>query len=133
MTTCSEVTTFSGVTNSSEAMSLSGVIVSLAEVACSAGSTCVKSTGTRGASTEGAGIGAAYTKGACIGDVSTCAGGAYIGAWGADIRDDFIRDTRVGYADGVDAVTRLGIHLRSFRILELKLYSPVLETGVRAG
>ena len=61
VTTCLEVMTFLGVINSSEVTSLSGVTVSLGEVACFAGSTCVK-----GTDTEGVGIGAAYTKGACI-------------------------------------------------------------------
>ena len=90
--------------------SLLGIMVSLADVACFAKSTCVKGIDTESASTKGLGIGAACTKGACIKNASTCAGGACIGAKGADIGDEFIKDTCVGYASGVE---RLGIHLQS--------------------
>ena len=137
--TSSKVTSLSGVAVScillrtfSEVTFLSGVTVSLAEVTCFAGSTCVKGAGIEGASIEGAGIGAACTNGACIGDASTCTGGAYIGAWDADIRDEFIGDIYVRYAGGVGTVKRLGIHLQSSQILEFRQYSPALETKVGA-
>ncbi len=94
--------------------------VFLTEVACSAESTYIKDASTEGASTEGASIGAVCTKDAYIGDAFTYTSNVYIGAWDIDIRDDFIGDTRVGYAGGVGDVKRLKIHLRSTQILELR-------------
>lgn len=131
--TYSGVTTFLGVKNSSEVTSLLGMIVSLAKVAYFARNIYVKGNSTEDANIEGTGIGAACTKGAYIGDALTCISSAYIRAWDADIGDDFIRDACVGYTGGNSTIKRFGIHLRSFRILELRQYSSALGIGIRAG
>lgn len=110
--TYSEVTIFLGVSNSLEVTFLLRVTIFLAKVAYSARSTCVKGTSTEGVSTE--------STGTCIKDASTCASGACIGAWSADIKDDFIGNTRVGYTSGIGAIKCLGIYLRSSHILELE-------------
>lgn len=133
MTTCLKVTILSEVTNSLKVKSLLEVIVSLAKVAYSVGITFIKIVGTKGASTEGASIRATFTKSACIRNTSTCAGSAYIGAWGADIGDEFIRDICIRYTDIIGTVKRLGLHWRLSQILELRQYSLILKIGIRVG
>lgn len=76
--TCLGVITFSGVTNLSEVMLLSRVIVSLVKVACFTKSTYVKDADTEGVNTEGASIGVICTKDTYIRDALTCVSGAYI-------------------------------------------------------
>lgn len=93
VTTCLEVTTFLGITNSSKATSLLGMTIFLFDVACSARNTYVKGIDTQDVCTEGASIKAAYTKDIYIRDALTCASDAYI--WIASIKDTCIRDTGV--------------------------------------
>lgn len=52
MTTCLEVTTFSGVINSLKVISLSEVTIFLTKIDCSIGITYLKGTGSQGAKTE---------------------------------------------------------------------------------
>lgn len=122
--------TFSEVTNSLEVTFLSRIIISLAKIVYSigdiytyVGNTCITSTSIKGA----------YIRANCIGDTLTYANGTCIEAWDTDIRDDFIKDTCVGYTGGVSTVKPLGIYLQLSRILKLRQYSPILETGIRAG
>lgn len=68
VTTCLEMLTFTGVTNSSKIMFLSVVIVSLAKVAYSTRSTCIKYTGTKGTSTKNVGIVDTYIRKTCTKD-----------------------------------------------------------------
>ncbi len=72
---------------------------------CCVGGACVKGAGTESPCIRG-----------------TCLCGACIGV--AGVRDARVRDA--------GAVKRLGIHSQSSRILELKRYSPALETEVGA-
>lgn len=116
---------------------LSGMTVSLAKVACCAGSTCVKNTDIKGTRTKGAntsntcnkgiytevasdiGVGTGIVSLKCIyiEDAFICTGSVCIGAWGTG---------------GVGAIKRLGIHLQSSQILKFKWYSPSLEAKVGA-
>lgn len=87
------------------------MIVFLAEVAFFARNIYVKSAGTEDASTEVAGIRAACIKDAYIEDTSNCTGGIFIEPWGAAIRDNFIGNICVKYADSISVVKRLKIYL----------------------
>lgn len=83
--------------------------VFLAKVAYFGGSTYVKGAGTESVSTEGASIGAAYTKDAGIKDTLTCAAGDYIG--GVYKTSTYIGSICV---DSISAVKRFKIDLPSF-------------------
>ena len=134
LTTCSEVTIFLGVTNCSKVMFLSGVTIFLAKIACFARNTCIKGAGTEGANTKSTGIGAAYSKSAYIRNALTCASSASACAGGACTEGAYIGVTSVkdAYVRDISAIKCLGIHLESSCILELKQYSPALETKIGA-
>ena len=126
---------------------------------------CIESADAKGASTDGAGIESVdirstfargtffawdasiktagiedvSTKGACIGDTSSCAGDAC--TEGTYARNTCVGDVGIGDTStattkgtgGADILKDLRIYLRWSWILELKWYSPALETGVAAG